>query len=627
MEKEKFAEAFEKMDRWLSRKDLSPKLKRELAGLSERLEKDSGDKEVKEEIYDRFYKDLEFGTGGLRGILGAGTNRMNLYTVRRATQGFANYLNQTYGGGKPNLAGSVDRPSAAIAYDSRILSDRFALEAASVFIANGIKVYLYPELMPTPALSYAVRYYGCQGGIMVTASHNPAEYNGYKAYNDTGCQVSLDEAAAILNHVEKVDIFDDVNLASVEWELCHEGALKDEDGNILLEIIPDTVVDLYIESVKKQRVGGSCANLEVVYTPLNGTGNKPVRRVLSEIGVGKVHVVPEQEKPDGNFPTCRYPNPEKREALRKGLELCERLKTPDLLLATDPDCDRLGIAVNISYGNPVGGPAALLRDENEKPEYELPTGNEVGILLLDYLCSEKLLPENPLTIKTIVSSDMIFDVAANYGVEVRQVLTGFKFIGDQINILEQNGEEQRFIFGFEESYGYLAGTYVRDKDAVNAAMLVCEMAAHYKRRNKNLFHRLEELYRKYGYYLDDLLEFTFMGAKGMEVMENLMERLRKETPVRIGDMRLVSKADYMESKLTYLDEEGKAMGTDTIDLPESNVFQMNFDEGNRMIVRPSGTEPKLKIYISARATTREKAEDTVKTMKKKAEEWIGLWAK
>lgn len=462
---------------------------------------------------------------------------------------------------------------------------------------------------------------------MVTASHNPAEYNGYKAYNNTGCQVSLDEAAAILEHIEKVDIFDDVKLATVEWDLCHEGTLTDDAGNTLLEIIPDKVTDLYIEAVKKQRVGGSCANLEVVFTPLNGAGNKPVRRVLSEIGVGKVHVVPEQEKPDGNFPTCRYPNPEKREALRKGLELCESLRTPDLLLATDPDCDRLGIAVNVSLGNPKGGPAALLKDMDTKPEFKLPTGNEVGILLLDYLCSEKLLPQKPLAIKTIVSSDMIFDVAANYGVEVKQVLTGFKFIGDQINILEQNGEENRFVFGFEESYGYLAGTYVRDKDAVNAAMLVCEMAAHYKRRNKNLFHRLDELYRKYGYYLDDLLESTFHGAEGMAAMENLMEKMRKDTPVCVGDIKVVSKADYSASRLTYLDEKGAATGTDIINLPGANVFQLNFSDGSRMIIRPSGTEPKLKIYISAKAETEEKARNTIEKMKEKAKEWISLWAK
>ena len=603
--------AEEMLKRWLNQEHLDEGLKAELQSLTD-----------PDEINDRFYRDLEFGTGGLRGILGAGTNRMNLYTVRRATQGFADYINLHYSAGGDRYA---DRdPAVAIAYDSRIDSDLFALESACVLAANGIKSYLYPELMPTPALSFAVRHYGCSAGIMVTASHNPAIYNGYKAYNHEGCQLTLDAAAEVLERIEGLDIFRDVKTIADGWNLTRDEktekamAFRDANGNPMLEVIPPEVTEAYLQAVKKESTGAKgCENLSVVYTPLNGTGNKPVRRILEMIGVGNVTVVKDQETPDGRFPTCPYPNPEKKEALQLGLELCHQLAeegtAPDLLLATDPDCDRVGIAVK-RYSK-----------ANGEYDYCLLSGNEVGVLLLDFICQKRLeaasekstlrnMPKNPVMIKTIVTTQMVEEVAKKYGVKVIQVLTGFKFIGEQIGILEANGEEGRYIFGFEESYGYLSGTHARDKDAVNASMLICEMAAYYKSERKNLLDRLNELYEEFGYFKDDLIEFTFEGAAGMEKMSEIMKEMRAEPPKFVIGQKVVEIADYMTSVRRILGGSCScdlAAGLRPIRLPKSDVLKYGLADGSSYTIRPSGTEPKLKIYLSARGNNMGQSEDII----------------
>lgn len=563
----KYEDAVKRCRLWVENPRLDSALKTELDGYLEALKENPRDETALNEIYERFYKELEFGTGGLRGILGAGTNRMNVHTVARATQGLANYVNRRYAV-KKTLFKKGKRASVAISYDSRNLSAEFATIAARVLIANDIDVYLYQELMPTPALSFAVRYYHCAAGIMITASHNPAKYNGYKVYNEEGCQMNIEQADEVLSEIQKLDSFRDVRMAFDDREVTY---------------IPQETVDAYIAAVKEQSTGfNGCKNLEVAFTPLNGSGNKPVRRILEEIGVGKVTVVREQELPDGNFPTCPYPNPEKKEALSLGLKLCEELKTPDLLLATDPDCDRVGVAVK------------------HQGEFVLLTGNEVGILLLDFLCQVKKLPQKPIAIKTIVSSKMMDAVAKNYGVEVRSVLTGFKFIGEQIGLLEKQGEEARYIFGFEESYGYLSGPYVRDKDAVNASMLICEMTAFYKSAGATLLDRLGEMYRQYGYYKNDLMDFVFEGAAGMEKMASIMEGLRANPPQEVIGKSVSSRVDYQR------DDTG---------LPKSNVLEFNLEDGSGFIVRPSGTEPKLKIYLSARGETAMESERIIVAMK------------
>lgn len=577
----------EMVKRWLDQKDLDNTLKEELMIITDR-----------EELHDRFYRDLEFGTGGLRGILGAGTNRMNIYTIRKATQGFADYLNHHYGRESEKYSG--DAPPVAIAYDSRINSDLFALEAACVLAANGIKSYTYPELMPTPALSFAVRHYGCCAGIMVTASHNPSKYNGYKVYNDEGCQLTLDAAAEVLSLIEKVDLFDDVKTMAGE-------------RNPLIETIPQEVTDAYLAAVMKESTVADCSDLSVVYTPLNGTGNIPVRKIMDMIGVKQVTVVKEQEMPDGNFPTCPYPNPEKKETLALGLALCKQLSqegnAPDILLATDPDCDRVGIAVR--YMNAAG-----------EEDYQLVTGNEAGVLLLDYICTVRgeagRMPKDPIAIKTIVTTKMAEKVAKNYGVTMIDVLTGFKFIGEQIGFLEANGEADRYIFGFEESYGYLSGAYVRDKDAVNASMLICEMTAYYKKAGKTLVDRLNELYEKYGYYKNDLMEFAFEGEAGMEKMNTIMSSLRMAAPVHIIDRKVVEIADYHLSQRRILGGSKTcdlSVGMRPINLPKSDVLEYVLEDGSSIIVRPSGTEPKLKIYLSAKGGSREESNEIIELLK------------
>jgi len=537
---------------WLDKAVADPDLKVELESVSV-------DEEGKN---DRFYRDLEFGTGGLRGVIGAGTNRMNVYTVKKATQGLAEYI----------LENGVEK-SVAIAYDSRNKSSYFAKSAAEVLAANGIKVHIYKELMPTPMLSWAVRKLKCGAGIVVTASHNPAKYNGYKVYGSDGCQLTLEAADIVLSKINKIDIFGGVK--SVDFDKAVA------DGGV--SYIDDAVIDEYIAKVREQSLHSDLvptSNLKVVYTPLNGTGNKPVRRILNEIGVKDVVVVPEQENPDGNFPTCPFPNPEIREALQCGLNLCEKEK-PDLLLATDPDCDRVGIAV------PDGD------------RYELFTGNETGALLLEYICKERIalgkMPNNPVAVKTIVTSDITKAICAKYGVELREVLTGFKFIGEQIGLLEKDGEENRYIFGFEESYGYLAGGYVRDKDAVVASMLICEMAAYYRTKGVTLIEARKKMYDEYGVYFNKLDNFTCEGASGMERMKEIMAGLRANAPKVIGGLNVLAVTDYTTSVKTMADGS-----TSNVTLPKSDVITYNLKDDASVIIRPSGTEPKIKVYYTTK---------------------------
>lgn len=514
------------------------------------------------EIEDRFYKELEFGTGGLRGVIGAGTNRINVYTIAKATQGLSQYINSKF-----------DQGSVAIAYDSRIKSDLFARAAASVFAANGIKVYLYKELMPTPMLSYAVRELKCSAGIVVTASHNPSKYNGYKVYGPDGCQLTLQDSQLVLGYIENTDVFNGVKTIDFNSAL----------SNNSIEFIEDSLIDSYLNEVYKQSINKDIyekTDLSVVYSPLNGAGNKPVRAILNKAGVKNLHIVKTQELPDGNFPTAPYPNPEIRQAFEESIKVAQSVK-PDILLATDPDCDRIGIAVS------------------HNRQYTLMSGNEVGILLLDYILTHRkaknTLPENPVFVKTIVTSNLAEIVAKEFNCEVRDVLTGFKFIGEQIGLLEQQNQQQRFIFGFEESYGYLAGSYVRDKDAVVASMLICEMAAYYKSCGKTLIDVMNSIYEKYGYYLNKQVSFTFEGVSGMQRMADIMSTLSNNPPEKIGGETVTDIFNYNES----VHKNVKSGDLFEIKLPQSNVISFMLQSGGSVIVRPSGTEPKIKIYLSA----------------------------
>lgn len=539
----------EKYLEWTSRTLEDPDLTAELEAV----------KGQDEEINDRFYRDLEFGTGGLRGVIGAGTNRMNIYTVRKATQGVADYIRANFRDG-----------SVAISHDSRIKSDLFAREVARVCAANGVKAYLYPELMPTPMLSFAVRALHCSMGVMITASHNPAKYNGYKAYGPDGCQITNETADAVLANILSVNEFEDVKLADFDEAL--------KTG--MISYIGQEVVESYYENVLSQSIHSDIvkeSGFKVVYTPLNGTGNKPVREILKRIGIRDVTVVKEQELPDGNFPTCPFPNPEIKQALELGMKYCEETGS-DLLLATDPDCDRVGIAVKWNG------------------DYKLLTGNEVGALLLDYVASQRIamgtMPAKPLAVKTIVTTDLCQKIADKYGVELVNVLTGFKFIGEQIGRMEAKGEEGNYIFGFEESYGYLAGTYVRDKDAVVASMLICEMAAFYSKQGKNLVEVLNGLYETYGYYLCTQQSFAFEGEQGMTEMKALMESLREHPAAVIGEDKVLGFGDYLRSVHTDMVTGEKT----EITLPKSDVLMYEMENGCKAVIRPSGTEPKIKIY-------------------------------
>ncbi len=536
--------------------------------LIEELESIKGDDEA---IKDRFYRDLEFGTAGLRGVIGAGSFRLNIYTIRRATQGLADYVNSAY-----------ENASVAIAYDSRIKSDLFSKEAARVLAANGIKAYIYSELMPTPMLSWAVRALGCKAGIVCTASHNPSKYNGYKAYGEDGCQMTIEAADIVLSKINNTPMFGGAKLIDFEDGLA----------NGMIEYISQDVIDAYLDEVQKRQIHPEvCAasGLKVVYTPLNGTGNKPVRAILDRIGVKDVTIVPEQENPDGNFPTCPFPNPEIKEALHLGLELCKTVK-PDLLLATDPDCDRVGIAVPDSDGN-----------------YVLFSGNEVGAMLLEYICKERIalgkMPKNPVAVKSIVSTAIADAIAADYGVEMRNVLTGFKFIGEQIGYLEADNEAERFIFGFEESYGYLGGSYVRDKDAVIGSMLICEMAAYYRSIGVSLLEAREAMYKKYGNYVHTVSSFTCEGAAGMEEMARIMGELHANAPADIAGFKVVAIDDYLTSESVDIVTGAKK----AITLPKSDVLCYTLENKATVIIRPSGTEPKIKAYYTTVAAEREEA--------------------
>ena len=505
-----------------------------------------------EQIKERFAVALKFGTAGLRGVLGAGSNRMNIYVVRQATQGLANWV-KTQGGNQ----------LVAISYDSRINSDVFAKTAACVLAANGIKVRIYDALMPVPALSFATRYYKANAGIMVTASHNPAKYNGYKAYGPDGCQMTDDAAAVVYAEIQKTDILTGAKIMSFEDGL--------KQG--LIEYVGEDCKEGLYDAIKACQVRpGLCktAGLKLVYSPLNGSGLVPVTRILNDIGIDDITIVPEQKYPDGNFPTCPYPNPEIFEALRLGLELAKS-SGADLMLATDPDADRVGIAIKCPDGS-----------------YELVSGNEVGVLLLDYICAGRIekgtMPKNPVAVKSLVSTPLADAVAANYGVEMRNVLTGFKWIGDQIARLEADGEVERFILGFEESYGYLAGPYVRDKDAIIGSMLICEMAAYYRSIGSSIKQRLEEIYAKYGRYLNKVDSFEFPGLSGMDKMAGIMASLREKPPVEIGGYKVVEVTDYEKTAETGL--------------PAANVLVYTLDGGATVIVRPSGTEPKIKTYFT-----------------------------
>lgn len=537
-------------------------------------------------ISDAFYKDLEFGTGGLRGVIGAGTNRMNVYTVGKASQGLAAYVNSVTDNGK-----------IAIAYDSRIKSDLFAKTAACVFAANGIKVYIYKELMPTPMLSFAVRRLKCDAGVVVTASHNPAKYNGYKAYGPDGCQLGLEAADYVLSIMNKVDIFDGVKDTDFETAV--------EKGQI--EYIGDDVINDYLSCVEACRVApeADVASLKVIYTPLHGSGNKPVRKILDRIGVKNVTVVPEQEKPNGNFPTAPYPNPEIRQAFECALKLADSVK-PDLLLATDPDCDRVGIAV------PYNG------------EYKLLSGNDVGALLLDFTLARRTengtLPNKPVAVKTIVTTELCRKIADNYGCELRDVLTGFKFIGEQITELEKKGEENRFVFGFEESYGYLGGSYVRDKDAVIGSMLICEMVAYYKAEGKSLIDVLDMLYKKYGYYLCSQKSFTCEGESGMNRIKGIMESIRAEAPSVINGHKAVRFDDYETSVSRNMCDGSERK----ITLPRSNVLAFYMEDGSSLIVRPSGTEPKIKLYLGSVGDTMEIAKSELSALENAGTKLLGF---
>ena len=528
--------------RWLSANLIDFDLHAELASI------ENDDEAIKE----RFAVALKFGTAGLRGTLGAGTNRMNIWVVRQATQGVADWV-KTQGGTQ----------TVAISYDSRLKGWTFAKDAAAVLAANGIHVRLYDELMPVPALSFATRYYHCNAGIMITASHNPAKYNGFKAYGPDGCQMTDDAAAIVYDQIQKTDV-----LTGAKYITFAEGV---ENG--LIQFVGDDCKEALYQAIESRQVRPNLcktAGLKLVYSPLNGTGLVPVTRVLRDMGITDITIVPEQEYPNGYFTTCPYPNPEIYEALEKGLELAKKVGA-DLMLATDPDADRVGIAMKCPDGS-----------------YELVSGNEMGVLLLDYICAGRIekgtMPKNPVAVKSIVSTPLADLVAKHYGVELRHTLTGFKWIGDQIARLEAHGEEERFIFGFEESYGYLAGSYVRDKDAIVGSMLICEMAAYYRSIGSSIKQRLEEIYAQYGRFLNKVDSYEFDGLSGMDKMAGIMNTLRTNPPVEFAGRKVVSLTDYNKPEETGL--------------PKANVLIFGLEDGATVVVRPSGTEPKIKTYFT-----------------------------
>lgn len=559
----------EKYDEWLSSNVVDDIMKNELRSIKD-----------EKEIEDRFYKDLDFGTGGLRGVIGAGSNRMNIYTVSKATQGFANYLN-----------GRFKNPSVAIAYDSRNMSKEFSKAAALTLCANNVKVYLYEGLRPTPMLSFAVRELNCSGGIVVTASHNPKEYNGYKVYDEFGGQVTDEKANIIINEVNKINSFDVIKSISEEEAIAKK----------LLVYIGEDIDKLYIDAAKgltirKELVKEKAKDLKVIYTPIHGSGNMPVRRVLKELGYTGVSVVKEQEMPDGNFPTASYPNPEEPAVFKLALEMAKK-ENPDVIFATDPDCDRIGVVVKDSEG-----------------EYRVLTGNQTGLLLtqyiLDSLKEENKLPENGIIIKTIVTTDGAKKIAESYNVELMEVLTGFKYIGEKIQEFKENGDKT-YLFGFEESYGYLAGDFVRDKDAVIASMLIAEMTLYYKEKGKSLYDALVELYEKYGYFKETLVSFELKGKEGAEKIAKCIDSLRNEKLVEVNGVKVNTKYDY---KLSI--EENIVNGDKKdINLPKSNVLKFVLDNGSWFVVRPSGTEPKMKAYVAVQGNGLKDADNKLESFK------------
>ncbi len=540
-----------------------------------------------QEIMQRFLNDIAFGTAGLRGIIGAGSFYMNRYTVGKATQGFADYLNECYGGG-----------SVAIAYDSRNKSEFFAKLTASVFAQNGIDVHIYSELMPTPMLSFAVRKLKATAGVMITASHNPAEYNGYKAYGSDGCQMTTEDADAVFNKIQNVDIFNDIKEGDFDT-FVKQGKIK---------YIQKSVINDYYKEVLNCSVSHDAvqkAPIKMTYSPLNGAGNKPVRHMLSEIGIKDVAIVKEQELPDGNFTTCSYPNPETKEALKLGIELAQANKS-DIMIATDPDGDRVGVAVR------------------HQSEYRILSGNEMGILLLNYIITArtaaKTMPKNPIAVRSVVSSALADEVAKSGGVEMKIVLTGFKFIGEQILLLEQKGEQQRFILGFEESCGYLSGSYVRDKDAVLASMLLAEMTCFYKAKNKTLIDVLEGLYEKFGAYKHSVLNFAFSGACASDDMAKVMDKARNEYPDSLVGKKIVSVSDYLNGVQLDLETKEKT----SIDLPSSDIVKYTLENGAEAMMRPSGTEPKMKIYLTAKEKTEQLSAELLDDISSELKEFFNL---
>jgi phosphoglucomutase len=543
----------EKFDLWINSKLIDEKTKGELLAIKD-----------EKELEDRFYKDLEFGTGGLRGVIGAGSNRMNIYTVGKATQGFADYLKSIYG----------KEASVAIAHDSRNMSKEFAEAAAEILSANEVKVYLFESLRPTPMLSFAVREKGCKGGIVITASHNPKQYNGYKVYGEDGGQVTDKAAKEILSYIEKIDSFEKINKENLQTAI----------DNSKVEIIGEDVDKVYYSKVKeltirKDLVKDMAKDLKIIYTPIHGSGNIPVRRVLQELGYTGVHVVKDQEMPDGNFPTAPYPNPEDPKVFAIALDMAKEIQ-PDIIFGTDPDCDRIGAVVKTSSG-----------------EYKVLTGNQTGILLTHYILSSlkeaNKLPENGEVIKTIVTTEMVRNIAADYGVKLLDVLTGFKYIGEKIKEYETT-KESTFLFGFEESYGYLSGDFVRDKDAVIASMLICEMTLYYKSKGLSLYEALVDLYSKYGYYKEDLVSLELQGKEGQEKIAKALDYLRNSMGQEVNGVKINTKFDYKLSKETdFLNNVEKE-----IHLPTSNVLKFVLNDGSWFVVRPSGTEPKMKVYLS-----------------------------
>ncbi|WP_308780083.1 phospho-sugar mutase [uncultured Clostridium sp.] len=559
----------EKYNDWLSSAVVDDIMKNELRSIKD-----------EKEIEDRFYKDLDFGTGGLRGIIGAGSNRMNIYTVSKATQGFANYLN-----------GRFENPSVAIAYDSRNMSKEFSKAAALTLCANNVKVYLYESLRPTPMLSFAVRQLNCTGGIVVTASHNPKEYNGYKVYDEFGGQVTDEKANIIINEVNKINNFDMIKSISEEEAI---------EKNLLVYIGED-IDKLYIDKVKsltirQDLVKEKAKDLKVIYTPIHGSGNIPVRRVLKELGYTGVSIVKEQEMPDGNFPTASYPNPEDPAVFKLALDMAKE-ENPDVIFATDPDCDRIGVVVKDSEG-----------------EYRVLTGNQTGLLLTEYILSslkeEKRLPDNGVVIKTIVTTDGAKKIAESYNVELMEVLTGFKYIGEKIQGFEEN-KDKTYLFGFEESYGYLAGDFVRDKDAVIASMLIAEMTLFYKEEGKSLYDALVELYEKYGFFKETLVSFELKGKEGAEKIAKCIDSLRNEELKEVNGVKVNVKYDYKLS----IEENIQSGDKKEINLPKSNVLKFVLENGSWFVVRPSGTEPKMKAYIAVQGNGLKDADNKLESFK------------